>query len=210
MPSETQKRIIKITFSGFKRLVMEKQEHIIQSAQTLFAQFGLKKVTTDDVAREAHVSKATIYKLFKNKNEIFDCVIQAETDQLMSSIRGAVKKQKNVAGKLKAHLMTRLGKIHEFVNFYRVTQETWGDYWPSITKVRHRFLKAEKDVVRGILAEGIERNELSISNLNMAAHVLIVALASVEYQWALDEYRISLETMVDSMLEMMLEGIRKR
>lgn len=186
---------------------MEKKEHIIQSAQILFAQFGLKKVTTDDIAREAHVSKATIYKFFKNKNEIFDMVLQAETDQLITAIREAVDKKTEVSEKLKAHLMTRLGKVQEFVNFYRVTQDTWGDYWPYIKHVRQEFLEAEKGVVRDILAQGVRRNELKVENLEMAAHVLIVALASLEFQWALDEYDISLETMVDGMLEMMMHGI---
>ncbi|PKK82716.1 MAG: hypothetical protein CVT49_12325 [candidate division Zixibacteria bacterium HGW-Zixibacteria-1] len=189
---------------------MDRKSQIIDAAQVLFAQFGLRKVTTDDIAREAHISKATIYKIFKNKNEIFDVVLQTETGQLLSSIRHAVDSHSEVADKLKAHLMTRLGKVPEFVNFYRVTYETWGDYWPHIAQIRQQFLKSEQEIVKDILLQGIKRNELVINNVEMAAHVLIVALASLEFQWALDEYKISLETMVDNMLEMMINGIYRR
>lgn len=189
---------------------MDKKALIIQASQVLFAQFGLKKVTTDDIAREAHISKATIYKYFKNKNEIFDVVIKEEIDQLLAAIRTSVDQQAEIRSKLKAHLMTRLGRVHEFANFYRVTYETWGDYWPHIAQFRHQFLKEEQEIVKNILIQGIKRNELVINNLEMAAHVLIVALASLEFQWALDEYHMSLETMVDNMLEMMMHGIYRR
>ncbi|MEW5922851.1 MAG: TetR/AcrR family transcriptional regulator [Candidatus Zixiibacteriota bacterium] len=189
---------------------MDKKALIIKASQILFAQFGLKKVTTDDIAREGHISKATIYKYFKNKNEIFDAVIKDEIDQLLAEIRAAIDLKVEVPDKLKAHLMTRLGKVHEFANFYRVTYETWGDYWPHIAQFRKQFLKEEQEIVKNILIQGIKRNELVINNVEMAAHVLIVALASLEFQWALDEYHISLETMVDNMLEMMMHGIYRR
>ena len=62
---------------------MVTQNSILDAAQSLFAQFGLKKVTTDDIARKAHVSKATIYKFYKNKSEIFDVVVRLEAERLI-------------------------------------------------------------------------------------------------------------------------------
>lgn len=189
---------------------MDKRKLIIRASQILFAQFGLRKVTTDDIAREAHISKATIYKYFKNKNEIFDVVVKEEIDQLLSEIRNSVDQQTEIREKFKAHLMTRVGRVHEFANFYRVTYETWGEYWPHIAQFRNQFLKEEQEVVKNIMLQGIERNELVINDVNLASRVFIVALASLEFQWALDELHMSMSTMVDNMLDIMMNGISRR
>ncbi|HDL04188.1 MAG: hypothetical protein DRP46_07980 [Candidatus Zixiibacteriota bacterium] len=190
--------------------LLDKKKHILDSARVLFARYGLKKVTTDDIARKTHVSKATVYKFFRNKSEIFNAVMQMETDELLTAIKEAIDAKNSVVDKLKAHLRTRLSRVHEFVNFYQVTQETWGDYWPHIAQVRQRFLFAEKYMVKDILEQGVKRQELKIKDLDMAAHVLAVALASVEFQWALDEDSLTLENLVDGMLDMMVYGISRR
>jgi len=186
------------------------KDSILDAAQSLFAQFGLKKVTTDDIARKAHVSKATIYKLYKNKSEIFDKVVRLEAEKLIQEIGDAVAKEKTIKGKLKAHLMTHIGRIQDFVNFYRVTQETWGEFWKYIARVRIWFLFEEEKIVRRILTEGIKSGELYVKEVNLAARIMVVSLTSLEYQWALKGNDVSISGYIDMMLEMMVEGIKKR
>ena len=70
---------------------MEKREEILKAAQVLFSQFGLKKVTTDDISNMSSISKATIYKYYHNKKEIYGDVIRLEFEQLMTMIRDAVE-----------------------------------------------------------------------------------------------------------------------
>jgi TetR/AcrR family transcriptional repressor of mexJK operon len=189
---------------------LEKKDQIFRAAQLLFAQFGLKKVTTDDIATEARVSKATLYKYYANKSEVFDDVVKREADQLMTSIREAVESEAETVAKLRAHLVTRLGRVHEFVNFYRVTQESWGDYWPFIAGVRRKFLQAEKDLVKEILQGGMRAGDLALRQVDLSAHVLVIALTSLEFQWSLKELEMPLPVLADGMLEMMIDGIRKR
>ena len=105
---------------------VDKKKEIFDAAQSLFAQFGLKKITTDDIAHEARVSKATIYKCYRNKSQIFDEVVETEAEQLLKVIRAAVDEAPTVADKFKAHLFTRMERIGEFINFYRVTRESDG------------------------------------------------------------------------------------
>lgn len=189
---------------------MTKPEHIVQTAQTLFSQFGLKKVTTDDIAREAKVSKATVYKHFSNKSEIFDKVIASEVDALLCALEEAVVQETDAVAKLRAHLKVRLNLVSELVNFYRVTQASWGDYWPHISDVRHDFLAKEQTLVARILREGVAAGELQVRDPEAAGLALVLGLASIEFQWTLEEGRLDLTELVDMMLDMMVEGLRKR
>jgi len=180
------------------------------AAQGLFSQFGLKKVTMDEIAGRAHVSKATVYKYFRNKNEVFDQVVAMEADELLRFIREAVDKAPTLNEKFKAHLLTRMGKIHDLINFYRVTQESWGDFWPHLADTDHRFVKEEEKIVREILELGNQTGELDVERLEFVSHLTVIALKAVDFPWVLKDYNVTPQEYVDMIVNMMMNGIRKR
>lgn len=183
---------------------------ILTAAQSLFSQFGLKKVTMDEIAGQAHVSKATVYKYFRNKNDIFDKVVEMEAFELLRLIREAVDKAPTVESKFKAHLLTRMGKIHDLINFYRVTQDSWGDFWPHLAENGQRFVKEEENIVRDILQQGVRSGELEVARLDLVAHLTVVALKAIDFPWALAGHDVTPEQYADMMIYMMMNGIRKR
>lgn len=188
----------------------DKVQVILAAAQTLFSQFGLKKVTMDEIAGQAHVSKATVYKYFRNKNDLFDKVVEMEAYELLRLIREAVDRAPTVEEKFKAHLVTRMAKIHDLINFYRVTQESWGDFWPHLADTGQRFVKEEEQIVRSILDEGIRTGQLEVKRLDLVAHVTVVALKAIDFPWALTGHDVTPQQYADLMVDMMMNGIRKR
>jgi AcrR family transcriptional regulator len=58
-----------------------KKEHILNIAADLFFKHGIKSITMDEIAREAAVSKKTIYSYYKDKKEL----IEAFTDRAIAS-----------------------------------------------------------------------------------------------------------------------------
>ena len=54
-------------------------DRILHTARRLFFEHGFEKVSTDLLAREAAVSKASIYRHFENMADILRCVTEAET-----------------------------------------------------------------------------------------------------------------------------------
>ena len=52
----------------------ESKERMICSVTDLFYRFGVKSITMDDVAKHLSVSKKTLYRYFKDKNDmVFQC-----------------------------------------------------------------------------------------------------------------------------------------
>ena len=48
------------------------KDTILKKAGDIFLKLGFKSVTMDDIANELAISKKTIYKFFKNKEELVD------------------------------------------------------------------------------------------------------------------------------------------
>jgi len=65
---------------------------LLDAAEQCFAQFGLRKTTMEDVARTGGVSRATLYRYFKNRDDLLMGVVEREARAT------AVVIQKHLAG----------------------------------------------------------------------------------------------------------------
>lgn len=63
-------------FFTFAVPMEEKQIRILEVATGLFKRYGLKSITMDDVAKEAGISKKTLYSFFENKNHLIGSIIE--------------------------------------------------------------------------------------------------------------------------------------
>ncbi|GAB4380067.1 MAG: TetR/AcrR family transcriptional regulator [Elainellaceae cyanobacterium] len=61
-------------------------EKILAAARRLFFQQGFEKVSTDLLAKEASVSKATLYKYFSSMTAVLRAVVEAEVDVFENGI----------------------------------------------------------------------------------------------------------------------------
>ena len=57
------------------RLVRFNRQNILEAAERLFAEKGVRQTTMDDIAKAADYSKSTVYVYFKSKDEIYDWII---------------------------------------------------------------------------------------------------------------------------------------
>jgi AcrR family transcriptional regulator len=54
--------------------ISKKKRHIIETAAALFTKFGIRRVTVEEICREAGASKMTFYKYFPNKIELLKTI----------------------------------------------------------------------------------------------------------------------------------------
>jgi AcrR family transcriptional regulator len=63
---------------------------VVDGALRAIARFGLTKLTVDDVAREAGVSRATLYRHFPGRSAVLAAVVAAETERLQRGLDDAL------------------------------------------------------------------------------------------------------------------------
>jgi AcrR family transcriptional regulator len=63
----------------------------LRAAEELFKRFGFRAVTMEAVAAEARVSKATLYKFFKNRDELFLGVCRRMAHLLSRAVEEALE-----------------------------------------------------------------------------------------------------------------------
>lgn len=65
-----------------KQHALERHAHLLDVATQEFIARGFRETSIDGIAARAGVSKATIYKRYRNKGELFEAVIHAVTDNI--------------------------------------------------------------------------------------------------------------------------------
>ena len=69
---------------------LEVTARVVEGALRAIARFGLTKLTVDDVAREAGISRATLYRYFPGRGAVLAAVVQSETERLQHGLDEAL------------------------------------------------------------------------------------------------------------------------
>lgn len=137
-------------------MIIEKQEpnHLLEKTIALFMRFGVRSVSMDDVAREAGVSKKTIYQHYGDRNGLVLAAIHYHLKLVEVSCSGIFEEHKNPIDQL-------LGVSLYFHNMVRQINPNLffelSKYFPQAWKVfsDHRANFVQKQVL-GNIERGME------------------------------------------------------
>ncbi len=172
----------------------------------LFLQFGVKSVNMDQIASSCGISKKTLYKLVKNKEDLLEkafeqaaAFMKAELEEAISSVGG------NAIDQLFA--MERFAEVHMRDDKDRLLHQL-EHYYPSIAngmKAKREeivFTVTKSNLERGIL-EGLYHKDLHVDHISLLyyGHVLAV------YEGVISNEHIKLDQLRKTSLRYHIRGI---
>ncbi len=100
----------------------QKLEQIIRTGKNLFWKYGIKRVTVEEICREAGVSKMTFYKHFRNKTELVKRILTRFGEESMAKYRNIMERDIPYEEKIKGLLELKRDQTRE------MSLEFYGDY----------------------------------------------------------------------------------
>jgi len=91
-----------------------KYNQLVQTAEDFFKRYGMKRVTVEEICQEAHVSKMTFYKHFRNKVDIAKTVINRIMDEKEREYRSLMDMDISYVQKTKLIVQKKMEVIDEF------------------------------------------------------------------------------------------------
>ncbi|MGE4214035.1 MAG: TetR/AcrR family transcriptional regulator [Anaerotignaceae bacterium] len=76
-------------------LIQFNKKNILETAEKLFSEKGIKQTTMDDISKAADYSKSTIYVYFKSKEEIYNHLIYTHMCELREVTELCIKESAN-------------------------------------------------------------------------------------------------------------------
>ena len=185
----------------------EKLESILDTAKKMFARYGLRKTSLDEVARMARVAKATIYNYFGSKDRVYLEVLRREMDEVVEKISSLVAKEALPGDKLIAFARAKFQYMRQAINILNLDREGIEKLLPSAEDIRSELFKREVDIIRSILNEGVEKRVFQTNNTLLTASAIAHGLRGFELNWLVQESEEKIDGYLDELMSILFYGL---
>jgi AcrR family transcriptional regulator len=161
-----------------------RRAEILDAALRVFGQYGYRRTSMDDIAREAGIAKGTVYLSFTSKEEVFQALGQRLALRMLAGAEAASRRPGTTADKLAAMHAAWFGTYAETIRR--------SPHAAELLDAKHRLsadLVADassryKRLVRDVLAEAVAAGELDLERAGLttdtAAELLIASARGLE------------------------------
>lgn len=192
---------------------MKTRDKFIEVARQLFARKGVENTTMNDIASASDKGRRTIYTYFKSKRDIFNAVIESETDQLLNRLRHIVARPSSPEDKLMEYVECRFETMKEIVSRNGSLRAGFFRDVRKVDRARKVITRKETAMLRDILQEGVEQGVFDIPNLSHTAVIVTQAIHGLDVPYIRDNLSdegIDKDMLKIYMASLILNGIKRR
>ena len=89
---------------------------LIDAAESCFKRFGVMKTTVEDVAAEARVSRATVYRYFQGRDELILGVLMREADRFLDRLSRRIDRSPDLGTSIVDGVLFTVGAVRSDPN----------------------------------------------------------------------------------------------
>jgi TetR/AcrR family fatty acid metabolism transcriptional regulator len=193
-----------------KRKGKDKLPAIIDAALEVFAEKGFHNATIAEIARKAHVSEATVYEYCGSKEDLLFSIPEEITRSSVERVESILPFVKGAENRLRA-------VVYGYYQVYRDNPQ-YSSLVLLDLKHNRKFMQTEgyhmvrkaAGILLDVIKEGIESGEFrSDIDPQLVRSMVLGTIEHVFFRWHLMERQEELPDFVDSVMEIIMGGIRE-
>jgi AcrR family transcriptional regulator len=158
---------------------VDHKANIINAAQSVFAGYGYKKVTMDDIARKLNMTRSSLYYYYKNKEEIFIEVVNHELRLYAAEMAGTIESADTPEQKLAALAHNSINIRKKFINIYKLTFDDMMQQYEIFRTIKSQVLALHSAAITEILRG--DRDLAGASDIDSDARLLSLSFRGVVF-----------------------------
>lgn len=160
--------------------ISKTRQKLVDVARQLFAKNGLENTTMNDIAVASGKGRRTLYTYFKNKEDVYYAVIEAELVRLSDKLEEVAAKKMRPQDKIIELIYTHLSMIKEtVVRNGNLRAEFFRNIW-MVERVRKHFDEDELELFRKVYADGKADGEFEIDDIELVADITHYCIKGLE------------------------------
>lgn len=189
------------------------RDAILDATDRLLAEFGYKKMTIDDLAREVGIGKGSVYLHFTSKVEIALSHIDRIIERLKSNLLEIAHRPVDVDIRIKHMLIERvLFRFDSVQHYSQSMDELLATLRPRLLERRKRYFDQEARIFESVIAEGQKTKRFVDGDALDAAGIFLSATNSL-LPFNLSAFELGnreeIESMTGRIADILLRGIRR-
>lgn len=187
-----------------------KQKQIIEAARKLFYKYGFKRVSVDEIAKEAKITKRTLYKYFKSKEEILEYFINEELEKMESMIKDIEAQNLEFLDSIHQALykLLKYKKEHVFLN--RIIEEIDVFNNPILIKDLKIIDKKIQNYILQRLNLAIQKGYTQVENPEVTAFLIYKMYIALIFDWNEDNSKLDETVVANQILNILKYGLARK
>ena len=184
-----------------------KKEQIVEAARKLFTKYGYKKVSMDEIAKEAGVTKKTVYAYFKDKDELFKYFIFEEVD-VMKKLVKEVEDRNLPFFDMVHQTIYEVLKHKKQENFLlTITKEAEALKNPTVIEAVKILDTEVKKFIKDKLTYAIEHEYIKPYNVDVLTFIIYKVYIALMFEWDSERMPLDEKEISDNVLQVLKNGI---
>ncbi len=185
------------------------RKQIIEVASQLFAKYGFRKTSMDEIARVAHKAKGSLYYHFESKEVLFTEVVSTIFEELKVELQKIMEDETlNPIDKTKAYLRKRMDTLATAECYHETIRADLFDRFEFVDNLREELDKWDKNNLKLILKDGISGGYyMNMPNIDMILEFFFMVLKGLEFPLFIQKKYTMLGPYFDDMLMILVRTI---
>jgi AcrR family transcriptional regulator len=159
------------------KVLVNRQQLILESAHELFGRYSFEKTTVDDIARHAGISKGAIYLEFANKDQIIVAIVKQFKDSELSFMTNQmVNARPPILVALNGMLLEHVMRVYDHATSQVHSPEVL-IHTHKLVKSKIKFAGAIRELLTRMLEKAKEHDE--IARKRDCQHLADLLMASI-------------------------------
>jgi len=148
------------------------RDRLISAAKGLFIRKGYDDTTMSDIALESGLSRRTLYTYFESKVEVYQAVINSETDRIIEKLSDIANRPMNPKLKIIEFIYGRFIVLKEMVDRNGTLRSEFFRNVFGLEHFRKEFDQKEKALLQQIISEGKESGVFNVTSVRRTAEII--------------------------------------
>lgn len=196
-------------------MVSKTREKLLDVARQLFAHKGVENTTISDIATASDKGRRTIYTYFRNKREIYNAVIERESEILVAKVKEIAHSTLEPVEKLRQYLNARFDIIENAVHNGTATNSLKAILsldFNRVEKIRRLACSKEAELFAFVINEGVSAGVFDPGQAKCVLTADSVMFQGVDYSFLrnnFEELNLTKEKMRNDIIDFFVNAVVK-
>jgi len=198
----------------WQRRPEERPTEILDAALLLFGERGFSCTRLEDVARQAGVSKGTVYLYFESKEALFRAMVRNKVGAAVAEVRETIRQHTGTSEALLRLVMERLWRGMREEDKARLSRLVHSELANFPELARFYFTEVVvpvRELVSEIIARGVAKGEFAAVEPRLVARTICLSLvhwaANQRFLSEFDSARFSDAEVFEGVSDLMVRGL---
>ena len=187
-----------------------KEEQILNAAKKLFTNYGFKKVSMDEIASEAGVTKKTVYTYFSSKEELLKYCIKEELQNMRKIIENVESKKLDFMETVH-QVIYNLLKYKKNCKFLKMLFNESEILKSEQLKENLKIVDKEiQNYIRKELELAIQKEKIEVQNVDIMTFLIYKMYIALMIDWNEDYKKLDEKEIADNILHFLMNGLKRK